>query len=87
MAVGVKNFLVTQISKDGMMQGPDFDLYRALLKRFPELNLIASGGVSSVDDLVALRTQGLHGAIIGKAYYEEKITAAMMRHFRFGSTA
>lgn len=85
--VGVKNFLVTQIRKDGMMQGPDFELYESLLKHFPDIYLIASGGVSSVDDLVALRAQGLFGAIVGKAYYEGKITAAMMREFRFGKNS
>ncbi len=86
-AVGVKNFLVTQIRKDGMMQGPDFELYTNLHKRFADRNIIASGGVSSVDDLLRLREQGLYGAIVGKAYYEGKITAQMMRDFRFGQKA
>lgn len=80
--IGVKNFLVTQIRKDGMMQGPDFELYESLLKMFPDRNLIASGGVSSVDDLEALQNLQLYGAIVGKAYYEGKITAQMMRDFR-----
>jgi len=81
-ALGVRNFLVTQIRKDGMMQGPDFELYERLQKLFPDRNLIASGGVSSVEDLEALQKQQLYGAIVGKAYCEGKITAQMMRDFR-----
>lgn len=81
-ALGVKNFLVTQIRKDGMMQGPDFELYERLLQAFPSVNLIASGGVSSMDDLEALQRLKLYGAIVGKAYYEGKVTAQMIREFR-----
>ncbi len=81
-ALGVQNFLVTQIRKDGMMQGPDFELYAGLQKLFPAINLIASGGVSSMDDLEALQKQKLYGAIIGKAFYEGKITAPMIRDFQ-----
>lgn len=80
--LGIKNFLVTQIKKDGMMEGPDFDLYDTLLQKFTALNFIASGGVSSVTDLKELAARELFGAIIGRAYYEGKITAQMMRDFR-----
>lgn len=81
-ALGISNYLVTQIKKDGMLEGPDFDLYDELIEKFPQINLIASGGVSSMDDLEKLATRKLYGAIIGRAYYEGKITADMLRAFR-----
>ncbi len=68
-ACGVKTIIVTDISKDGAMQGTNHALYRALQKDFPTLQIVASGGVSSLDDLVRLAETGLYGAIIGKAYY------------------
>jgi phosphoribosylformimino-5-aminoimidazole carboxamide ribotide isomerase len=79
---GVQNFLVTQIKKDGMMAGPDYEMYERLLSRFPTARIIASGGVSSMADLQKLATMKLYGAIVGKAYYEGKITAEMLREFR-----
>ncbi|HMV35829.1 MAG TPA: 1-(5-phosphoribosyl)-5-[(5-phosphoribosylamino)methylideneamino] imidazole-4-carboxamide isomerase [Turneriella sp.] len=79
---GVQNFLVTQIKKDGMMAGPDYEMYERLLAKFPQSRIIASGGVSSMDDLKKLATMKLYGAIVGKAYYEGKITAEMLRNFR-----
>lgn len=80
--LGIDNYLVTQIKKDGMLEGPDFELYDFLQQRFPEIHLIASGGVSSVADLERLAERKLYGAIIGRAYYEGKITADMLRAFR-----
>ena len=62
------------IAKDGMLQGASVDLYRQILQRFPDLQLIASGGVSNMDDLHELREIGLYGAIVGKAIYEGNIT-------------
>jgi phosphoribosylformimino-5-aminoimidazole carboxamide ribotide isomerase len=79
---GVQNFLVTQIKKDGMMAGPDYEMYERLLSRFPTARIIASGGVRSLDDLKRLSEMQLYGAIIGRAYYEGKITAPMLREFR-----
>ncbi len=67
--LGVKTLIVTDISKDGAMQGTNHDLYRKLHKRFPDLQIVASGGVSSMEDLQRLAEAGLYGAIIGKAYY------------------
>ena len=81
-ALGIENYLVTQIKKDGMLEGPDLDLYVALSAKFPAIKLIASGGVSSVEDLEKLAEKKLYGAIIGRAYYEGKITAEMIRAFR-----
>ena len=66
--IGVSTLICTDISKDGMMQGTNRELYQTLSKTF-SLNIIASGGVSSLDDVKALADLGLYGAIIGKAYY------------------
>lgn len=67
-AIGVKTLICTDISKDGAMQGTNRELYADLAARF-RMNIIASGGVSSMDDIRSLRDMGLHGAIVGKAYY------------------
>lgn len=66
--IGVKTLIVTDISRDGAMQGANLDLYRTLSDRF-SMDIIASGGVSSLDDVRALRELDLYGAILGKAYY------------------
>ena len=66
--LGVKTIICTDISKDGAMQGTNRALYKALSEKF-SIDLIASGGVSSLDDVRALKEMDLHGAIIGKAYY------------------
>lgn len=67
-AIGVKTLICTDISKDGAMQGTNHKLYRELAKRF-SLNIIASGGVSTLDDVEKLSKLNIHGAIVGKAYY------------------
>ena len=66
--LGVKTVICTDISRDGAMKGTNRELYRALSEKF-SIDLIASGGVSTIDDIAALKAMGLHGAIIGKAYY------------------
>ena len=66
--LGVKTLIVTDISRDGAMQGTNTALYAALAARFP-VRLIASGGVSAIEDVRTLAALGLYGAIIGKAYY------------------
>jgi phosphoribosylformimino-5-aminoimidazole carboxamide ribotide isomerase len=63
----------TDINTDGMLQGPNFGLYKKLRKRFPDLKIIASGGISSVADLKELKYIKVYGAIVGKAIYENKI--------------
>jgi phosphoribosylformimino-5-aminoimidazole carboxamide ribotide isomerase len=60
--------------KDGTMSGPDFAMYAELMKRFPDLRIMASGGISSIDDIRKLEDMGIYAAIIGKAFYEGKIT-------------
>lgn len=74
MNKGITQVLCTDINRDGMLQGPAVELYRSLLKEFPGIKLIASGGVSSVEDLIDLKEAGLPAAIVGKAYYEGRIT-------------
>ena len=66
--LGVKTLICTDISRDGAMQGANHDLYRALSENF-SMQIIASGGVSSMEDVLRLKNMQLHGAIIGKAYY------------------
>lgn len=78
---GVLKVLCTDISRDGMLQGPATDLYRKILAEFPEMHLIASGGVSSVDDLIALQEAHVPAVVFGKALYEGRITLKDMQRF------
>ena len=70
---GVRNVLCTEISKDGTLQGPAIDLYREVMTAYPALHLIASGGVSCIDDIRALDAAGIPAVVFGKAIYEGKI--------------
>ena len=65
--------LCTEISKDGTLGGPAIDLYREVLNAYPDLHLIASGGVSSIDDIKALDKAGIPAVVFGKAIYEGRI--------------
>lgn len=71
---GVKNVLCTEISRDGTLSGPAMDLYRKVMGEYPEIHLIASGGVSSNEDIEALEAAGIPAVVFGKAFYEGKIT-------------
>jgi phosphoribosylformimino-5-aminoimidazole carboxamide ribotide isomerase len=73
---GLRQVTCTDISKDGMMNGPSVELYKNLKAGFPELQITASGGVSSIDDLIQLKESGCHSAIAGKALLESKITSS-----------
>lgn len=70
---GVDNVLCTDISKDGMLQGPAIDLYQKIMALFPNLHLIASGGVSCIEDIERLEEAGIPAVVFGKAIYEGKI--------------
>ena len=70
---GVKNVLCTEISKDGTLAGPAIELYRRIMQEYPGLHLIASGGVSSIDDIKALDAAGIPAVVFGKAIYEGRI--------------
>ncbi|RYF96897.1 MAG: 1-(5-phosphoribosyl)-5-[(5-phosphoribosylamino)methylideneamino]imidazole-4-carboxamide isomerase [Chitinophagaceae bacterium] len=73
MEHGVKQLFCTDVSKDGKLEGPSLGLYKTIITQFPTLNFIASGGVSSMDDLEQLKAIGCSGAIVGKAIYEGRI--------------
>ena len=70
---GVRNVLCTEISKDGTLSGPAIDLYQKMMAAYPQLHLIASGGVSSIDDIKALDAAGIRAVVFGKAIYEGRI--------------
>ena len=71
---GVSKVLCTDISRDGMLQGPSIELYKQVMQRFPTMHLIASGGVSGVDDIIRLDEAGIPAVVFGKALYEGRIT-------------
>jgi phosphoribosylformimino-5-aminoimidazole carboxamide ribotide isomerase len=79
--MGVKNVLCTEISKDGTLSGPALELYSELMKAYPTLHLIASGGVSSLDDIQALNDAGTPAVVFGKAIYEGKINMKELWHW------
>ena len=74
LPAGLKRAVVTDISRDGMLQGPSYALYQGLQERFPSLTTVVSGGVSSLDDIRKADEMGLPGIIVGKAIYENRIT-------------
>lgn len=79
--LGSTYFLCTDINKDGMLQGSSTALYRELIHEFPKINLIASGGVSSLNEVSELEEMGCDGAIIGKAIYEGRISLKELKEF------
>ena len=81
MALGIRNIFCTDISKDGRLEGPSTALYAKIKQQFPDLFLIASGGVAVMDDLYDLATAGCDGAIIGKAIYENRISIESLKAF------
>lgn len=78
---GIRQMFCTDIKKDGKLEGPSIVLYQKIIKTFPSINLIASGGVSSVEDLIALKKIGCTGAIVGKAIYENRISLTDLSKF------
>lgn len=78
---GVTQLFCTDVSKDGKLEGPSTALYQEILERFPSLWFIASGGVSSIDDLHRLEEIGCRGVIIGKAIYENRISLEQLKQF------
>jgi phosphoribosylformimino-5-aminoimidazole carboxamide ribotide isomerase len=77
--IGIRYVACTDIRTDGMLSGPNFSLYEKLLAQFPDIKLIASGGVCSIADVQHLQSLGLYGVIIGKAIYEGRITLHELR--------
>ena len=81
LAHGVQQVFCTDVSKDGLLQGPAVELYTNILTKFPDLHFIASGGVSSMHDVLQLKEIGCKGVIIGKAIYEGHITVKELARF------
>ena len=81
LAHGIQQLFCTDVSKDGKLEGPSAELYKSIIKSFPTLGLIASGGVANIEDLVLLQQVGCTGAIIGKAIYENRITLQDLKQF------
>ena len=78
---GIEYVICTDISKDGMLQGPSFKLYQKILKEISNIKLIASGGISAYEELPKLAKMGCEGTIIGKAIYEHKISMKQIEKF------
>ncbi|MBQ0030106.1 MAG: 1-(5-phosphoribosyl)-5-[(5-phosphoribosylamino)methylideneamino]imidazole-4-carboxamide isomerase [Paludibacteraceae bacterium] len=78
---GISKVICTDIARDGMLQGPSVDLYKQILAEYPDLYLIASGGVSSIDDIHQLQEAGVPAVIFGKAIYEGRISMNDLRAF------
>lgn len=78
---GVQQIFCTDVSKDGKLEGPASDLYKNIIKESPTIHLIASGGVSSMDDLFKLEEVGCTGAIVGKAIYENRVSLQDLKQF------
>ena len=79
--LGITQMSVTDIERDGELSGPATELYKDIIAEFPDLNLVASGGISSVADLETLTAVGCSGVIVGKAFYEGKIPLQYFRVF------
>ncbi|HLP94336.1 MAG TPA: 1-(5-phosphoribosyl)-5-[(5-phosphoribosylamino)methylideneamino] imidazole-4-carboxamide isomerase [Saprospiraceae bacterium] len=83
-SLGLSTFTVTDIARDGELSGPGIELYREIIKKFPGIQLVASGGVRDVADLESLREIGCSGAIVGKAFFEGKIPLPFFRVYTKG---
>ncbi|HEX8575190.1 MAG TPA: HisA/HisF-related TIM barrel protein, partial [Flavobacterium sp.] len=78
---GIRYVICTDIAKDGMLEGPSFDLYQKILEQVPHIQLIASGGIATFDELPRLAELGCEGTIIGKAIYEGRITLKQLENY------
>lgn len=81
VAKGVKYTISTDVAKDGLLQGPSFDLYKNLQDKCPDLKIIASGGISGLADVEKLAEMNIYGVIIGKAIYENRIKLTDLQRF------
>jgi phosphoribosylformimino-5-aminoimidazole carboxamide ribotide isomerase len=79
--LGIKYAISTDVAKDGLLQGPSFDLYKNLQDKCPDLKIIASGGVSDIGDVEKLAEMNIYGVIIGKAIYENRISLPELQRF------
>jgi phosphoribosylformimino-5-aminoimidazole carboxamide ribotide isomerase len=76
----------SDVGRDGLLQGPNLEMYRQLMARFPEAKILASGGVSSIDDIKRLRDVGVYAVIFGRAYYENRISLNEIERFMANMT-
>jgi phosphoribosylformimino-5-aminoimidazole carboxamide ribotide isomerase len=83
-SLNIKHVSVTDIARDGELSGPAIELYKDIIRNFPTLSLVASGGISSVADLEELRSIGCAGALVGKAFFEGVIP---IKYFRIHAKA
>lgn len=86
LAKGVKYTICTDVSKDGLLQGSAVDTYQEIIQELPTLSLIASGGITSMEELEKLSSIGCHGAIIGKAIYEGQLSLQALSDFAHSSS-
>jgi phosphoribosylformimino-5-aminoimidazole carboxamide ribotide isomerase len=80
-AEGIKYVLSTDVAKDGLLQGPSFDLYESIQKAYPDIKVIASGGISAISEIEKLNEMGIYGVVMGKAYYEGRIKLSELKKF------
>ena len=80
-SIGIQYVICTDIAKDGMLEGPSFELYKKILLQSPSIKLIASGGISTFDELPLLAELGCEGTIIGKAIYENRISLKQLEKY------
>lgn len=78
---GLKHVLTTDISRDGTLEGPNVELYKSLMQQFPQATFIASGGVGSYQDLLDLQEVNIESVVVGRAYYEDKISLKELAEF------
>ena len=78
---GLKHVKCSDVTRDGVMEGPNFELFKEVLVRFPNLYLAASGGVRGIDDFKKLRDLGVQASVFGRAYYEGKISLKDLEEF------
>ena len=81
IALGASYTICTDVAKDGLLQGPSMDLYKEIMANYPSVKLIASGGVSSMQDLIDLKEAGVFGTIVGKAFYEGRVSLKELASF------
>ncbi len=85
LKMGIQKVLCTDISKDGMLKGAALGLYKELNENFPDMHLIASGGITTMEEIESLNNEGIYGVIIGKALYEGNITLTELKEFILNS--
>ncbi len=81
LSLGLKDFLCTDINRDGMLAGPAFELYFSLMQEYPGVNFIASGGIGSIQDIIRLKEMNMYAAVLGKAIYENKINLKELKNY------